>query len=190
MTTEYKNPTPVAVLLIPVVEKKGIRVNEDYHYLEVTSLLYIIRGIEPKKGMTAMPGGFVDEKESIEQAAVRELSEEVGLELSSDSIRLYKSEITPGNQVLVFCVTPEYTPDILLQVKENPEVEGFKVGNLKESFAFPLHEKVAKKFLNEENLKNINGLGSHTESAINALKKMGYISEDFVPEQKKKLKLG
>jgi ADP-ribose pyrophosphatase YjhB (NUDIX family) len=178
----YKNPTPVAVLLVPVVEQKNILIDGEYQSLDVTSLLYIIRGIEPKKGMLAMPGGFVDEKESIEMAALRELEEEVGLVVKERDIRLYKSEITPGNQVLVFCTTPEYTSKVLLQAKHNPEVEGFKIGNTTESFAFPLHAKVAKKFLNEQNLKNVNALGSDKIAAFAILKKMGYFSEDFTLE--------
>jgi len=46
---------------------------------KILRLLLIKRGDEPYKGSWAFPGGFVDENETVEEAMVRELSEETGL---------------------------------------------------------------------------------------------------------------
>jgi len=50
-----------------------------FHRLQRLEVLLIKRRKEPFKDRWAFPGGFVDENESLENAAARELQEETGL---------------------------------------------------------------------------------------------------------------
>ncbi|MCL5970669.1 MAG: NUDIX hydrolase [Patescibacteria group bacterium] len=45
-------------------------------------ILLVLRGIEPSKGMWALPGGYIDWDENVEQAVVREVKEETGVDTS------------------------------------------------------------------------------------------------------------
>jgi 8-oxo-dGTP diphosphatase len=52
------------------------------------SVVLIRRSFEPFRGWYALPGGFVDINESVEEACSRELKEETGLEINSKSLQL------------------------------------------------------------------------------------------------------
>ena len=64
------------------MSKQDIRVTVDIVILTIADerlkVLLVRRGIEPFKGDYALPGGFVRNDESLEEAARRELSEETG----------------------------------------------------------------------------------------------------------------
>jgi ADP-ribose pyrophosphatase YjhB (NUDIX family) len=59
----YDNPLSAVAI---VAEKDG-------------RVVFIKRNIQPAKGMWALPGGFIEQGESVEKAALRELREETGL---------------------------------------------------------------------------------------------------------------
>ena len=50
-------------------------------------VLLVRRGQAPGKGLWAVPGGFVDPRETVYQSAVRELKEETGLDLLESTMR-------------------------------------------------------------------------------------------------------
>ncbi|MHA2140418.1 MAG: NUDIX domain-containing protein [Candidatus Thorarchaeota archaeon] len=49
-------------------------------------LLLVKRGREPYKGRWALPGGFVEYGETVEETAVREVMEETGVQIKLESI--------------------------------------------------------------------------------------------------------
>ncbi len=58
-------------------------------------ILFTIRNREPKMGMLDLPGGFTDPDESAEETCVRELKEELNLEIPASGFRYFKSQ--PNN---------------------------------------------------------------------------------------------
>jgi 8-oxo-dGTP diphosphatase len=64
-TQRYHNPTPT----VDAILQKGSKV------------LMVKRGKDPFKGMLALPGGFVNEGETVEEAMKREVTEETSLEV-------------------------------------------------------------------------------------------------------------
>jgi 8-oxo-dGTP diphosphatase len=63
---EYPKPAVTVDIVIFTIHNKKLKV------------LLVKRGLEPFKGMWAIPGGFVKMNESLEEAAKRELMEETG----------------------------------------------------------------------------------------------------------------
>jgi ADP-ribose pyrophosphatase YjhB (NUDIX family) len=78
----YRNPLPVAVVLVPV--DRG--------------LLVVRRGIEPGLGKLALPGGYVDFAESWQQAGAREVFEETGLHLEPREIQDFRARSSPTRE--------------------------------------------------------------------------------------------
>ena len=68
----YENPLP-AYAVVALTEKKN-------------GVLLIKRGVEPAAGMWALPGGFMEVGETLEEGAARELKEETGLDAKDISL--------------------------------------------------------------------------------------------------------
>jgi ADP-ribose pyrophosphatase YjhB (NUDIX family) len=81
----------------------------DYPQVVVTTfvacgdrLLWVQRGLQPQRGKWAIPGGFLEQGETLAEGAARELHEEAGIALPPDSLQLYMTgSITFINQVYV-----------------------------------------------------------------------------------------
>lgn len=86
----YNNPTPVVVLIIDVVDSVGV------------GLLGVVRSIEPGLGGIAFPGGYVDEMESGEMAAVRECNEEINFPTNEEDWVCLGTKVNHLNKLLLF----------------------------------------------------------------------------------------
>lgn len=65
-------------------------------------LLWIQRELEPKRGLWAIPGGFLEQGETLAEGAARELHEETGVLIPPQQLQLYMTgTITFINQIYV-----------------------------------------------------------------------------------------
>jgi ADP-ribose pyrophosphatase YjhB (NUDIX family) len=126
-TTAYSNPLPVAVALQPVRDPA-----------HGTGLVVITRSIEPARGGTALPGGFIDHGEDWRHAVVRELREETGLEVPEHEVRLADVLSSPAH-LLVFGLLPERPAAALPPFVPTAETGGRRLLHTVETLAFPLH---------------------------------------------------
>ena len=128
--TTYFNPLPVAVVLVPVA----------------AGLLLIRRGVAPQIGRLALPGGFINQGETWQQAGAREVGEETGLTLDSDEIRLYDCLSAPDGTLLVFGLARQRSLSDLPPFEPNEEVTERVVADAPTPLAFPLHDQAAQRF--------------------------------------------
>lgn len=116
-------------------------------------LLLIKRKNDPFRDYWALPGGFVDENEDLEVAAMRELEEETQIKVSHlDQVGAFGKPFRDprGHMVSVayFGIVPENT--IAVAADDAKEVQWFSIKNLPE-LAFD-HSDIIKKALQKQNL--------------------------------------
>jgi len=110
-------------------------------------LLLVRRAVEPSRGMWGLPGGFVEADESPEQAVLRELAEETGLQgrvlrlvgASSQFSRFY------GRQVVILGY--EVEADGVAQAGDDALEVAFFPPEQLPPLAFPAHQELVQAFL-------------------------------------------
>ncbi|WP_312846369.1 NUDIX domain-containing protein [Streptomyces sp. WAC02707] len=133
--TAYRNPLPVAVALLPVTDADG-----------TTGLVVVTRAIEPQRGGTALPGGFVDHGEDWRAAVARELREETGIEAAAEEVRLADAMSSPGGHLLLFGLLPARPASALPASAPTDETTGHHLLRAPEELAFPLHTEAVRKW--------------------------------------------
>jgi 8-oxo-dGTP diphosphatase len=63
-------------------------------------ILLLKRAMEPGKGKWALPAGYVEPAETIEQAIIREMKEETGLDVEVSYLRSYAKQLDDGRAFL------------------------------------------------------------------------------------------
>ena len=142
-TQVWANPIPVCVALVPVVDGSD------------TGLLVIRRAIPPGIGKLALVGGFLEDHETWQVGAAREVREETGLEIDPAGLVpfYYVSTAPRPNRVLLFAIAQPlqaaslapFTPDA--ETGERGIIFGAR--GLDEEFAFGLHAEAAGRYFAE-----------------------------------------
>ena len=78
-------------------------------------ILFTVRNVEPDKGKWDLPGGFIDPNENAEEAACRELKEELGIDLLPKNLKY----ITTAPNNYLYKNVPYRTMDIFYEYEVN-----------------------------------------------------------------------
>jgi NAD+ diphosphatase len=130
---DYGNPKPCVAVLI----------------VQQGQLLLARRGVEPAKGMWDIPGGFIDGGETAEEAAVREMLEETGLQVK---ITQYLGSLsdTYGDRAeptLNLCFLAAPCRGILSPQSDVAELQWFLPSELPRTMAFAHQYQVLQRWL-------------------------------------------
>lgn len=107
------------------------------------SFVLVRRGTPPFKGYWAIPGGFVNYGEKVEEAAVREAKEETGLDVKLRKLVGVYSDLgrDPRGHIISICFLADETGGKLRKSPETPEVKRFK--HIPQRLAFD-HDKILR----------------------------------------------
>lgn len=129
--TNYLNPTPVVVLLVPVGN----------------GLVVARRNIEPQKGTLVLPGGYLDLGETWQEGAVREMLEETGIRISASEVTLY--DVSNGlDNTLVISGLAARQPKSCLKPFSSAETQEISLIEAPIDLGFPLHNLLVRRYFN------------------------------------------
>jgi len=82
---------------------------------------------EPEKDILALPGGFVDYEESLENALVREIQEELNLKITAPTYLCSQGERFLSRDVVYFCTIVFYVTNVcdINNVTARDDIDGF-----------------------------------------------------------------
>jgi ADP-ribose pyrophosphatase YjhB (NUDIX family) len=127
--TTYRNPLPVAVLLVPIGR----------------GLLVMRRNTPPQKGTLTLPGGYIECGESWQQAAQREVLEETGIVVTVDDIRLFDVQNGLDDTLVIFGLTRKFPPEIFKPF-QSAETQEVVLITAPSTLGFPMHTAAVAAF--------------------------------------------
>jgi 8-oxo-dGTP diphosphatase len=116
---------------------------------DIKYILLVLRGTEPYKNYWSLPGGHIDPFETVEHAVVREVKEEVGLDLNPEFLFYFDEIIQEQNiHAVVNVFTGKATGKIKLMPGEILDSKWVAVeAALRMELAF-FHWDIIKKYMN------------------------------------------
>ena len=134
----FRNPVPGVGVLVEI---------ED-------DLVLIRRGQPPFVGRWALPSGFIEEDESVEQAAVRECKEETGLEIELiELFGVYSFPEGPVQSGIIIFYRARPVGGDLRAGDDAQEVAVFAPADLPSDVAFRTHREVLARWLQHRSAK-------------------------------------
>lgn len=142
--TTYKNAVPIVVPIVPIPEP-GFSIFNRKH---PTKWLIQQRNINPKKGEWALPSGYIDFGETWEQAAVRELEEEMGLVSKPEDYSILEVVNASNGNMLIFCTHNDGVKIEDVHFAPNEEVSDMKLitDPYQTELCFPTHNEQLRKY--------------------------------------------
>lgn len=128
--TTYRNPLPVAVVLVPV---DG-------------GLLLMRRGVAPRVGELALPGGYVNYGESWQAAGAREVAEETSVVIDPATIMDFLVRSAPDSTLLIFGLAAPLLAAELPPFVPSAEASERLIARAPVTLAFPLHTDAMARF--------------------------------------------
>ena len=118
------------------------------------SILLVLRGTEPYKNYWSLPGGHIDPFETVEHAIIREVKEEVGLDLNPEFLFYFDEIIQEQNiHAVVNVFTGRATGKIKLMPGEILDSKWVAIDDaLKMELAF-FHRDIIEKYIEQHNYK-------------------------------------
>jgi ADP-ribose pyrophosphatase YjhB (NUDIX family) len=128
----WDNPKPVTATLVPI---NG-------------GLVLVRRNCEPFINDWCLPGGFIEARESPEEAAAREVFEETGLEVE---IKQILGAFSPGRgiNVIILFYLAGASKGKMAAGDDASEVAIFKKSELPSNVCFDLHRKMIRNYFDE-----------------------------------------
>lgn len=90
---------------------------------EKGEILFVVRALDPHKGMLDLPGGFLDVNETLEESLQREVKEELGIHISQFSyVSSFHDEYEHGkisSRCICMLFTGKLPPDTAIHVGDD-----------------------------------------------------------------------
>ena len=140
----YENPVPGVGVLVEMDVWPGL----DASGGPGQGILLVCRGEPPFKGRWALPAGYIEADESVEQAAVRECREETGLEVELlELFGVYSFPEGPVQSGIIIFFRARPVGGTLRAGDDAQEVAVFAPDELPEDVAFRTHREVLARWV-------------------------------------------